>query len=258
MIKTEGLTKFYGSFEALGRLDLDIKDGEFYGFLGPNGAGKTTTVKILAGLLVPSAGRALLGGYDIRKDPLKVKSITGFIPDRPYLYEKLTAYEFLKFTSRMYGIEEGLAEKRIDEYLEMFGLVDRKHELIEGFSHGMRQKTVMASALIHEPKIIVVDEPMVGLDPKGAKLVKKIMKNLCCKGATIFMSTHSLPVAEELCDRIGIIRDGRLIAEGSMEGLRTMAKDSPAAVHGNLEDIFLSLTGEEEQDEMPSDILEQG
>ncbi len=198
MIKTENLTKRYGSFEALTGLNLDVQDGEFYGFLGPNGAGKTTTVKIMAGLLKPTSGRALIGGFDIASDPIEAKKIIGFIPDRPYIYEKLTAREFLVFTSRLFDVEEKAAEYRIDEYLELFGLAEWKHELIESFSHGMRQKTIMAAALIHHPKIIIVDEPMVGLDPKGAKLVKKNPQGalpegddglyvdpftICCRGA---------------------------------------------------------------------------
>lgn len=256
MIRTEKLTKSYGRIEALKGVDLHIRDGEFYGFLGPNGAGKTTTVKIMAGLLRPTSGRAVIGGYDISREPLRAKKIIGFIPDRPYIYEKLTAYEFLTFTSRLFDVDGGEAERRIDEYLDLFGLSNWKHELIESFSHGMRQKTVMAAALLHRPKVIIVDEPMVGLDPKGAKLVKKILKGLCKKGTTVFMSTHSLPVAEELCDRIGIIQEGKVIAEGAMEELREMAKGSPHAAHGKLEDIFLSLTGEEETDIIPDDILE--
>lgn len=256
MIKTEGLTKRYGDFEALTGLDLDIASGGFYGFLGPNGAGKTTTVKIMAGLLKPSAGRAILGGFDVMKEPLKAKRIIGFIPDRPYIYEKLTAREFLTFSARLFDVEKSLADRRIDEYLDLFALHDWRDELIESFSHGMRQKTIMAAALIHSPKIIIVDEPMVGLDPKGAKLVKRILKELCKKGATVFMSTHSLPVAEELCDRIGIIQKGKVIAEGSMEELRKLAKESSSEAEEHLEDIFLTLTEEEGSDEIPADILE--
>ena len=258
MIKTEKLTKRYGSFEALTDLNLEVKGGEFYGFLGPNGAGKTTTVKIMAGLLKPTSGRAFIGGYDIMKAPMEAKKIIGFIPDRPYIYEKLTAYEFLICTSRLFDVDEKTAEYRIDEYLNMFGLKDWKHELIESFSHGMRQKTIMAAALLHTPKVIIVDEPMVGLDPKGAKLVKKILKGLCNRGTTVFMCTHSLFIAEELCDRIGIIQRGKVIAEGSMDDLRDLAGRSSTVEHAKLEDIFLSLTGEEQEAEaVPDDILEQ-
>ena len=255
MIETYGLTKRYGSYEALTGLDLKVKDGEFYGFLGPNGAGKTTTVKIMAGLLKPTAGRALLGGYDIMKEPLIAKHIIGFIPDRPYIYEKLTANEFLLFNSRLFSVDENIALKRIDEYLEMFDLFEWKHELIESFSHGMRQKTIMAAALLHDPKIVIVDEPMVGLDPKGAKLVKKILKGLCKRGTTVFMCTHSLFIAEELCDRVGIIQKGKVIAEGSMDELRALSEKLAAGEGAKLEDIFLSLTGEEGTDIVPDDLL---
>ena len=254
MIRTEKLKKNYGSFEALVGLDVNVAAGEFYGFLGPNGAGKTTTVKILAGLLKASSGKAFVGGHDISREPKEAKKIIGFIPDRPYIYEKLTASEFLTFTARLFDMEEAETQFKIDEYLELFGLMEWKNELIESFSHGMRQKTIMAAALLHKPKIIIVDEPMVGLDPKGAKLVKKILKNLCNKGTTVFMSTHSLSVAEELCDRIGIIQKGQVIAEGTMEELRALAKNSPQASHGRLEDIFLNLTGEEGENPLPDDL----
>lgn len=254
MIETRNLTKRYGSYEALSGLNLKVTDGEFYGFLGPNGAGKTTTVKIMAGLLKPTSGRALLGGYDITKEPLKAKHIIGFIPDRPYIYEKLTAKEFLLFNSRLFSIDENVALRRIDEYLEMFDLYEWKHELIESFSHGMRQKTIMAAALLHNPKIVIVDEPMVGLDPKGAKLVKKILKGLCKKGTTVFMCTHSLFIAEELCDRVGIIQKGKVIAEGSMDDLRNLS-EKEGKEGARLEDIFLTLTGEEGKDIVPDDLL---
>ncbi len=256
MIETTKLTKKYGSFEALTGLDLDVKNGEFYGFLGPNGAGKTTTVKIMAGLLKPTSGKSVLGGFDIAKDPLKAKKIIGFIPDRPYIYDKLTANEFLIFNSRLFDIDEKTASYRIDEYLEMFALRDWKHELIESFSHGMRQKTIMIAALLHKPKIIIVDEPMVGLDPRGAKLVKKILKSLCERGSTVFMCTHSLFIAEELCDRIGIIQHGKVIAEGSMDELRALSEKGTTDAHSGLEEIFLSLTGDEGSDIVPSDLLE--
>ena len=256
MIITEGLTKRYGSFEALAGLNLEIKEGGFYGFLGPNGAGKTTTVKIMAGLLKPTSGRAVLGGFDVMKEPLKAKRIIGYIPDRPYIYEKLTAREFLTFSARLFDVDKSAAGRRIDEYLDLFALHDWRDELIESFSHGMRQKTIMAAALLHNPKIIIVDEPMVGLDPKGAKLVKRILKELCRKGATVFMSTHSLSVAEELCDKIGIIQKGKVIAEGSMEELRKLAEKDSHKTENRLEDIFLSLTAGEGSDEIPPDILE--
>jgi len=255
MIETRGLTKQYGSFVALAGLDLNVKSGEFYGFLGPNGAGKTTTVKIMAGLLKPSSGTALVGGYDISKEPMKAKRIIGYIPDRPYIYEKLTAFEFLHFNARLFTIDDDVALRRIDEYLEMFDLYEWKHELIESFSHGMRQKTIMAAALLHNPEIVIVDEPMVGLDPKGARLVKKILKGLCKKGTTVFMCTHSLFIAEELCDRVGIIQHGKVIAEGTMEELKKYSNSPGGTERSKLEDIFLSITGEEGSDIVPDDLL---
>ena len=240
MIKLINLTKKYGRLTAVNTVNLEVAAGEVFGFLGPNGAGKTTTIRMMAGLLQPTSGIALIGGYDVQKEPLKAKSITGFIPDRPYLYEKLTATEFMFFVARLYAMTD--SRKRIDELLGLFGLPDWKDELIENFSHGMKQRLVMASALLHHPKVLVVDEPMVGLDPRGARLVKDIFRDLATNGVTIFMSTHTLEIVEQMCTRVAIINKGDIIAEGSVEDLGRMARMQGS----HLEPIFLKLTGGDE------------
>lgn len=240
MIKLINLTKKYGRLTAVNTVNLEVAAGEVFGFLGPNGAGKTTTIRMMAGLLQPTSGIALIGGYDVQKEPLKAKSITGFIPDRPYLYEKLTATEFMFFVARLYDMTD--SRKRIDELLGLFGLPDWKDELIENFSHGMKQRLVMASALLHHPKVLVVDEPMVGLDPRGARLVKDIFRDLATNGVTIFMSTHTLEIVEQMCTRVAIINKGDIIAEGSVEDLGRMARMQGS----HLEPIFLKLTGGDE------------
>jgi ABC-2 type transport system ATP-binding protein len=236
MIKLINLTKKYGELVAVNGINLEITQGEVFGFLGPNGAGKTTTIKLMVGLLQPTGGSAVIGGFDIQTDPLKAKRITGFIPDRPFLYEKLTAMEFMRFIAYLY--EMGDANKRIDELLDLFGLSDWKDELIENFSHGMKQRLVMASALLHHPKVLIVDEPMVGLDPRGARLVKDIFKDLASKDVTVFMSTHTLDIVEQMCTRVAIINNGDIIAEGSVEDLGRMARME----NSHLEPIFLRLT----------------
>jgi ABC-2 type transport system ATP-binding protein len=240
MIKLINLTKNYGKLIAVNNINLEVSPGVIFGFLGPNGAGKTTTIKMMAGLLQPTNGSILIGGHDIQKDPLKAKFITGFIPDRPFLYEKLTATEFMHFVSRLYEMDD--PQKRISELLELFGLPDWKNELVENFSHGMKQRLVMASALLHHPRVLVVDEPMVGLDPRGARLVKDIFKDLASRGVTVFMSTHTLEIVEQMCTRVAIINKGDLIAEGSVEDLGRMARME----NSHLEPIFLRLTGGDE------------
>jgi len=240
MIKLSNLTKIYGTLIAVKGISLEVSAGEVFGFLGPNGAGKTTTIKMMAGLLQPTSGEVRIGGFDVQKEPLKAKAITGFIPDRPYLYEKLTAGEFMLFVSKLYDMT-GM-EKRIGELLGLFGLTEWSGELIENFSHGMKQRLVMASALLHDPKVLVVDEPMVGLDPRGARLVKDLFKDLAAKGVTIFMSTHTLEIVENMCSRVAIINHGEIIAEGSVEDLGRMAR----MPESHLEPIFLRLTGGDE------------
>ena len=240
MIKLINLTKKYGKLTAVNSINLAVAQSEVFGFLGPNGAGKTTTIRMMAGLLQPTGGSALIGGFDIQTEPLKAKFITGFIPDRPFLYEKLTATEFMHFVSQLYEMQD--ANKRIAELLDLFGLPDWKDELVENFSHGMKQRLVMASALLHHPRVLVVDEPMVGLDPRGARLVKDIFKDLASKGVTIFMSTHTLEIVEQMCTRVAIINNGNIIAEGSVEDLGRMARME----NNHLEPIFLRLTGGDE------------
>ncbi len=240
MIKTIDLTKTYRGKPAVDHLNLSVEKGQIFGFLGPNGAGKTTTVKMLAGVLKPSKGRIIIDGIDMAKNPTAAKRIMGYIPDRPYLYEKLSAAEFLEMISGLYGLAQNSdVKQRIDHLLNLFELSSWRDELIESYSHGMRQRLVMCSALLYGPKVIVVDEPMVGLDPRGARLVKEIFSKEAAKGTTIFMSTHSLEVAEELCDQIGIINKGHLIACGTPEQLR-----AKAGVDGRLEQVFLKLTEE--------------
>jgi ABC-2 type transport system ATP-binding protein len=240
MIKLIKITKNYGKLTAVNNVNLEVTPGEIFGFLGPNGAGKTTTIKMIAGLLQPTAGSILINGHDVQKEPLKAKFITGFIPDRPFLYEKLTAAEFMRFVADLYEMQD--SKMRINELLELFGLPDWKNELIENFSHGMKQRLVMASALLHNPKVLVVDEPMVGLDPRGARLVKDIFKDLASKGVTVFMSTHTLEIVEQMCTRVAIINQGSIIAEGSVEDLGRLARME----NSHLEPIFLKLTGGDE------------
>jgi len=239
VIQIVNLTKRYGKLEAVSNLNLHIKPGEFFGFLGPNGAGKTTTIKIITGVLRPTKGKVLVGGYDIQQQSIKAKQLIGYIPDRPTIYEKLTGREFLRFIARLYNKNSAHTNTRIEELLDLFDLTEMGDELVESYSHGMRQKLVMSAAFIHDPKVIVVDEPMVGLDPKSASLVKGILKEMCRRGMSVFMSTHTLEIAEQMCDRIGIIQKGKLIALGTLDELYEQAKTS----ENKLEDLFLQLTG---------------
>ncbi len=240
MIKLINLTKVYGKLVAVNSINLEVEQGEVFGFLGPNGAGKTTTIKMMAGLLHPTSGSALIGGYDIQEEPVRAKSICGFIPDRPFLYEKLTATEFMRFVSELYDMKD--AKKQISGLLDLFGLNEWADELVENFSHGMKQRLVMASALLHKPRVLVVDEPMVGLDPRGARLVKDIFKDIASRGTTVFMSTHTLEIVEQMCTRMAIINKGEIIAEGSVGDLGRMAR----LPDSHLEPIFLKLTGGDE------------
>lgn len=241
MIHLAGLTKRYGSFVAVNAIDLHVPRGELFGFLGPNGAGKTTTLRMIAGIMRPTAGRISLGGEDILAHPTAAKAKLGFIPDRPFLYEKLTGGEFLHFVAGLYGQDGDGVTKRIDELLDLFELSPWRDELIEAYSHGMRQKLIISSALVHRPELIVVDEPMVGLDPRSARLLKDLFRTFVGHGGTVFLSTHTLEVAEALCDRIAIINKGQIIASGTMEELRAQAHAGGA----HLEEIFLKVTGGE-------------
>ena len=242
MIRLEGVTKRYGHFTAVHPLDLQVARGELFGFLGPNGAGKTTTIRMLAGVLRPTAGRAFIAGYDIAREPILAKQRIGYIPDRPAVYEKLTGAEFLRFVCGLWGKNGGAAEQRADDLLELFELTAWKNTLVESYSHGMRQKLLISSALVHGPDLIIVDEPMVGLDPKAARLIKDLLRNFAAAGVTVFLSTHTLEVAEALCDRIAILQGGRIRAMGTMAELREEAATGDA----HLEDVFLKLTGGED------------
>jgi ABC-2 type transport system ATP-binding protein len=221
---------------------LSVGAGEIFGFLGPNGAGKTTTIRMMMGLLLPSGGTVELGGYDLHAEPLRAKALCGFVPDRPHVYEKLTGAEYLDFTADLYSVDEDAKVRRRERLLELFDLAEWRSELAESYSHGMKQRLVMAGALMHAPRILVVDEPTVGMDPRGARLLKRIFRDLAAGGATVFMSTHSLEVAEELCDRVGIIQRGRLIALGTVDELRAQAGREHQST---LEAVFLHLTGAE-------------
>jgi len=230
---------------AVDRLDLEIPPGEIFGFLGPNGAGKTTTVKLLTGLLRPSAGRAWVGGFDVQTHPREAKRILALVPDQPYVYPQLTGKEFLRLVGDFYEVDLSHQKKKIPEFLEMFELGEWGDQLVETYSHGMRQKLVLAGVLLHQPRVLFLDEPMVGLDPKSARLVKDVFRNLAGKGVSIFMCTHVLEIAEKLCHRIGIVQEGRLGLVGSTEELRRKADSS-----GSLEDVFLRLTGGDEYHEL--------
>src|SRR5829696_6488592 len=240
MIELSALTKRYGTFTAVDALDLDVPRGELFGFLGPNGAGKTTTLRMIAGILRPSSGTVRIAGIDISADPVAAKQKLGFIPDRPFIYEKLTGVEFLRFVAGLYGQSGEEVERRGRELLALFDLEEWQDELVESYSHGMRQKLIISSAFVHKPEVIVVDEPMVGLDPKAARTLKDLFREYTRRGNTIMMSTHTLEVAQSMCDRIAIIQGGKIRALGTMDELRA---DSAAGTQG-LEDIFLKLTGE--------------
>ena len=237
LIKTTGLVKRFGDKAAVSGVDLDVCGGEIFGFLGPNGAGKTTTIKMICGLLRPTAGNAYVGGFDIQQQPIAAKSILGYVPDEPLLYDKLSAREFLSFVADLYNVPARQAERRAEELLKLFDLSHDADNLIESFSHGMRQKTAIAGALMHDPRVLILDEPTVGLDPKSARLIKDILRQLAERGAAVFLSTHILEIAERMCDRIGIIDHGNLIAAGTVEELRA------GQAGQSLEDIFLALTG---------------
>ncbi len=241
MIRVEAVEKRYGSFQAVQPLDLHVRAGEVFGFLGPNGAGKTTTIRMLSGVLMPTSGRILIDGVDIRQDPVGSKRKVGYIPDRPYLYDKLTAREFLRFVGGMYQVPEGELEARSELLLAEHDLGHRADELIEAYSHGMKQRLVLAAALLHEPPVLIVDEPMVGLDPHGARRIKERLRQLAAQGRCVFMSTHSLDVAQEVCDRIGILYGGRLVALGTVDELLSGSQSK------DLEEVFLTITEEESQ-----------
>lgn len=243
MIRVSNLSKRFGGFVAVDDVSLEIGKGEIFAFLGTNGAGKTTTIRMMTGVLLPTSGSIEIGGYDIQRSPLEAKMLMGVIPDRPYIYGKLTGREFLTFMADLYRVESSVAQPRIDDLLHVFGLFEWQHELIDGYSHGMKQRLLMCSAQVHNPRILVVDEPMVGLDPRGAKLLKDTFRAKADAGMTIFMSTHSLPVAEEIADRLAIIRRGQIVATGTLDDLKAQARGDTS----DLEEVFLQLVEDEEE-----------
>jgi ABC-2 type transport system ATP-binding protein len=245
LIETKNLVKRFGDKVAVNNVSFDVHGGEVFGFLGPNGAGKTTTIKAIVGLLQPTAGTVKVSGYDVQTQPMQAKASSGYVPDTPNLYMKLTARELLRFVGDLYELKRDKIDDRIAELLRLFDLTDVRDDLIDSYSHGMKQKIALAAAIIHDPKVLVLDEPTVGLDPKSARLIKDILRQLADRGAAVFLSTHILEIAERMCDRIGIIDRGNLIAVGTMEELRSSGSGG-----GSLEDIFLSLTGGAEEAEI--------
>ena len=239
MIAVENLVKRFGKFTAVDGVSINVEPGQIHGFLGPNGAGKTTSIRMIAGLLKPDQGRILVNGHDLAREPEAAKAALGFIPDRPFIYDKLTAGEFLRFHGGLYGMAGGDTEARITEMLEIFELGRWQHELVESFSHGMKQRLVMSAAFLHRPKAVLVDEPMVGLDPRGARLIKDIFRLMASRGVAILMSTHTLEVAQEMCDLISIILKGKIIAHGTVADVRAMA----GTADEELTAVFLKLTG---------------
>src|SRR5260370_10090425 len=240
MIELSEVTKKYGNKTAVDRLSLRIEPGELFAFLGPNGAGKTTTIKLLCGLLFPTAGSVRVGGFDLQAQGDQARQMISYVPDQPYLYEKLTGREFLQFIADMYSLTPDNAQRRIGERIELFALGDFVDDLTESYSHGMKQRTVFAAALLHQPKVLIVDEPTVGLDPRSVRELKDLLRKESKRGVTVFLSTHSLDIAQELADRIGVVANGRLIGCGTLDTLRQQA-----ALDGTLEEVFLKLTEEE-------------
>jgi ABC-2 type transport system ATP-binding protein len=238
LIETDHLVKKYGDKLAVDDVSLQVNAGEIFGFLGPNGAGKTTTIKMIVGLLRPTSGAVRVAGYDVVEQPIQAKAACGYVPDEPNLYAKLTGRELLRFVSDLYGLDSAQAARRSDELLRLFGLSEAADDTTDSYSHGMQQKTSLATALVHDPRVLILDEPTVGLDPKSARLIKDLLRQIAGRGAAVMLSTHILEIAENMCDRIGIINKGKLIAVGTMEELRGLGQGE-----ASLEDIFLGLTG---------------
>jgi len=238
MLKLSNLTKKFGNFTAVNNINIEINAGDFFGFLGQNGAGKTTTIKMITGLYAPTNGTVHIGGFDIQKNHIEAKKLIGYIPDQPFLYEKLTGKEFLFFCGGLYKIEKSKLKNKIDETIDQLKIDQWVDKRTEEYSQGMKQRIAIASALLHNPKLLVVDEPMIGLDPQSALVVKNVLKQKASEGVAIFMSTHSLNVAEEVCSRIGIIKDGRMIFEDNKEAVEQIKGTD----HLNLESLFLHLT----------------
>ena len=243
MIETINLTRKFGPLVAVKDLNLKVKAGELFGFLGPNGAGKTTTIRLLIGLLQPTAGTAIVAGHDVQQEPLAAKQAVGYLAEVPYLYGKLTGREFLRFVGGLYGLADEKSDARADQLLTLFDLTEKGDQLIDSYSRGMRQKIALSGALLHKPRVLLLDEPLTGFDPHSARRVKEVLRESCRRGVTVFLSTHVLEIAERMCDRVGILDRGRLIAVGTMDELRVQAHSSDGAT---LEDLFLRLTGGQE------------
>lgn len=246
MIEIQGCTKRYGELVAVNNLSLSVKEAEIFGFLGPNGAGKSTTIKMMVGLMKPDTGVISIGGYDISLDPVNAKRIMAYVPEKGYSYERLTAWEYLTFISGIYKVDEGIFAKNASEYLEIFGLSQWKDEVIGSFSMGMKQRLLLSAAFMRNPKVVILDEPHNGLDPKGVRLLKDMLFKLRDGGTTIVLSTHIIAIAEQICDRIAIINKGSVAAQGTNEDMRHYAKSTDKT----LEDIFLRLTSSYEEREM--------
>jgi ABC-2 type transport system ATP-binding protein len=240
MIQTINLTRRYGALAAVQSLNLNVRRGELFGFLGPNGAGKTTTIRMLVGLLRPTSGTAKVNGHDVQREPLEAKRAIGYLAQTPLLYEKLTGREFLRFVGGLYGLEDEAIDARAEGLLDLLELAEKGDQLIESYSGGMRHKIGLCAALIHEPPVLILDEPLTGLDPYSARRVKDLLQELARQGRTVFMSTHVLEIAERVCDRVGILDRGQMVAEGTIEALRARAESGKEAT---LEDLFLQLTG---------------
>lgn len=249
MIRTMNLTRYYGSLAAVQDLNLKVEQGELFGFLGPNGAGKTTTIRMIIGLLRPTAGTVSVSGHDVKREPLAVKRAVGYLAQTPLLYERLTGREFLRFIGGLYGLSDREIEARTQYLMALMELVDKADHLIESYSGGMRHKIGLCGALLHEPPVLVLDEPLAGLDPHSARRIKDLLRDLCRGGSTVFLSTHVLEIAERVCDRVGILDQGRLVAVGTMDALRAQAQSTAETT---LEDLFLQLTGGEAAAEMAS------
>ena len=245
LIETANLVKKYGDKLAVEDVSFQVNAGEIFGFLGPNGAGKTTTIKMIVGLLRPSSGVVKVGGYDVVAQPLQAKAACGYVPDEPNLYGKLTGRELLRFVGDLYGLDRIQAARRSEELLRLFNLDEAADDTTDSYSHGMKQKTSLAAALVHDPRVLILDEPTVGLDPKSARMIKDILRQMADRGSAVMLSTHILEIAQNMCDRIGIINKGKLIAVGTMDELRQLGQGE-----SSLEDIFLSLTGGAEDTEI--------
>jgi ABC-2 type transport system ATP-binding protein len=251
MIEIDNVTRKYGTKVAVAGLTLRIPPGELFAFLGPNGAGKTTTIKMMVGLLRPSSGTIRLSGYDVSQRQLAANRLLGYVPDVPYLYDKLSGIEFLRFIAEMYGLDKREADEKIGQQIDAFTLHDFVEDLTESYSHGMKQRLTFAAAMLHEPKVLVIDEPMVGLDPRGVRLIKDLLRASAAAGQTIFMSTHLLSIAEEIADRVGIVDQGRLQFLGTIEQLR----ERLAAHDASLENLYLSFTAGERPPHEPAAAL---